>query len=76
MVLKIKTFLLGLLLLFLLFASGFVEGFMENMHRSAGHLIYKDGTKMKSRKLFGHEHLLDYEAGGSNGKHKKPSRSP
>ncbi|KAI9096788.1 hypothetical protein K1719_025967 [Acacia pycnantha] len=76
MALKIKTFLLGLLLLFLPFASGFVEGFRENMHPSAGHLIYKDGMKMKSRKLFGHGYMLDYEDGGSNGKHKKPSRGP
>ncbi|KAI9096812.1 hypothetical protein K1719_025991 [Acacia pycnantha] len=76
MALKIKTFLLALLLLFLSFTSGFVEGFRENMHHSAGHLIYKEGMKMKSRKLFGHGYMLDYEDGGASGKHKKPGRSP
>ncbi|XP_028789848.1 uncharacterized protein LOC114761474 [Neltuma alba] len=76
MALKIKTFLLALLLLFLPFTSGFVEGFRENMHPSAGHLLYRDGMKMKSRKLFGHAYLLDYGEGGASGKHRKPGKSP
>ncbi|KAF7830736.1 putative transmembrane protein [Senna tora] len=77
MALKIKTFLVVLLLVFMpLTSSGLVEGFRENMHATTHHLVFKHGKKMSSRKLFNHEYMLDYDEGGASTKHKKPGKGP
>ncbi|CAJ1974420.1 unnamed protein product [Sphenostylis stenocarpa] len=76
MALKIKTFLLLLLLLLIPLSSGLGEGFRENMHPTHA-LLLKDGMKVKSRKLFGHDFVLDYDEAGPNPRHsKKPGKGP
>ncbi|KAJ1388500.1 hypothetical protein SESBI_39076 [Sesbania bispinosa] len=76
MALKIKTFLIVLLLVLIPLSSGLDEGFRENMHPTH-HLLYKDGIKMNSRKLFAHDFVLDYDEAGPNPKHtKKPGKGP
>ncbi|KAI4307085.1 hypothetical protein L6164_030311 [Bauhinia variegata] len=69
--LKIRTFLLVLLLVFIPLSSGFVEGFRESMDPIPS-LLYKGGMRMQSRKLFSHDIVLDYDDAGANTKHKKP----
>ncbi|BAT78857.1 hypothetical protein LR48_Vigan04g156700 [Vigna angularis] len=72
MALKITTFLLLLLLLLLPLSSGLAEGFRENMHPTRGLPL-----KVKSRKLFGHDFVLDYDEAGANPRHtKKPGKGP
>ncbi|KAL1344252.1 hypothetical protein AAHE18_08G033600 [Arachis hypogaea] len=80
---NLKPFLLLLLFLSIPFSSeifllsGLVEGFRDNMYPTH-HVLYKDGgMKMKSRKLFSHEFVLDYDEAGANPKHtKKPGKGP
>ncbi|KAF7816675.1 putative transmembrane protein [Senna tora] len=75
MALKIKNFLIVLLLVvFISSSSDLVEGFRESMHPSH-HLLHKDGRKMNWRKLLSHEYMLDYDEGGANPRHaKKPGK--
>ncbi|XP_020222058.1 uncharacterized protein LOC109804637 [Cajanus cajan] len=76
MALKINTILLLLLLILIPISSGLAEGFRENMHPTRG-LLYKGGIKVKSRKLFGHDFVLDYDEAGPNPRHtKKPGKGP
>ncbi|XP_061375699.1 uncharacterized protein LOC133317821 isoform X2 [Gastrolobium bilobum] len=76
MALKIKTFLIVLLLVLIPLSSGLAEGFRENMHPTH-HSLYKDGIKINSRKLFAHDFVLDYDEAGANPKHsKKPGKGP
>ncbi|KAL1309644.1 hypothetical protein HN51_052342 [Arachis hypogaea] len=74
---NLKPFLLLLLFLSIPFSSGLVEGFRDNMYPTH-HVLYKDGgMKMKLRKLFSHEFVLDYDEAGANPKHtKKPGKGP
>ncbi|QCE15563.1 hypothetical protein DEO72_LG11g2574 [Vigna unguiculata] len=75
MALKINTFLLLLLLLLLPFSSsGLAQGFRENMHPTHHHGLT---LQVKSRKLFGHDFVLDYDEAGANPRHtKKPGKGP
>ncbi|ESW08496.1 hypothetical protein PHAVU_009G050700 [Phaseolus vulgaris] len=78
MALKINTssFLLILLLLLVPLSSGLADGFRESMHPTHG-LPSEDGMKVKSRKLFGHDFVLDYDEAGPNPRHaKKPGKGP
>ncbi|KAK7350975.1 hypothetical protein VNO77_10075 [Canavalia gladiata] len=76
MALKIKNFFLIVLLILIPLSSGLAEGFRENM-LPTHHLLYKDGIKMSSRKLFSHDFVLDYDEAGPNPRHtKKPGKGP
>ncbi|KAK7317110.1 hypothetical protein RJT34_01073 [Clitoria ternatea] len=72
----IKTFLVLLLILIPL-SSGLADGFRETMYPT-DNLLYKDGVmKVKSRKLFTHDFVLDYDEAGPNPRHtKKPGKGP
>ncbi|KAK7410730.1 hypothetical protein VNO78_01754 [Psophocarpus tetragonolobus] len=72
----IKTLLLLLLFTLIPLSSGLVKGFRENMLPSHS-LLYKDGMKVKWRKLFVHDFVLDYDEAGPNPRHtKKPGKGP
>ncbi|GMY07558.1 protein PSY [Fagus crenata] len=70
--LKIKTFLL-LLLVLLIPLSGMVEGFKDGMNPN--HSLYKDGIRVYLRKLPEVASLLDYDDAGANTKH-DPRKKP
>ncbi|XP_059434793.1 uncharacterized protein LOC132167785 [Corylus avellana] len=72
MALRIKTVIL-LLLILLIPLSGIVEGFKDGT--IPYHSLYKDGSRMKLRKLLELDSLLDYDDAGANPRH-DPRRKP
>ncbi|GLT69501.1 hypothetical protein SLA2020_416490 [Shorea laevis] len=72
MALNFKTLLL-LLLILLIPLSGKVEGFKDMTNPY--HSLYKDGNRMKLRKLLEFDSLLDYDDAGANSKH-DPRKKP